>query len=248
MSATPATEPNTAAVGLTVFAAIMLMMIGAFQAIQGLVALFNDTFYVVGEEYIFTFDLTTWGWIHLILGTVVAVAGFFLLQGQVWARTVAVIVAGQLRLVAVLPGVEHRDHHPERVRDLGADRPRPGRHPRLSPRYGERPGRSAQRRSSAHYRPVCTGRPTIHITAEPRPPVSADQRHDVPSPPRPSQRIWLKWSHELRSWVTVPVPPTDRRGQRVRRAVITCRAISPRGSPWPSDDVAAESVPLLLVP
>jgi hypothetical protein len=93
MNATPATEPNKAAVGLTVFAAIMLMMIGAFQAIQGLVALFNDTFYVVGEEYIFTFDLTTWGWIHLILGTVAAFAGFFLFQGQVWARTVAVIVA-----------------------------------------------------------------------------------------------------------------------------------------------------------
>lgn len=93
MNATPATEPSTAAVGLTLFAAIMLMMIGAFQAIQGLVALFNDTFYVVGQEYVFKFDLTTWGWIHLILGTVAAVAGYFLLSGKVWARTVAVIIA-----------------------------------------------------------------------------------------------------------------------------------------------------------
>jgi hypothetical protein len=93
MNAKPSTEPSTAAVGLTLFAAIMLMMIGAFQAIQGLVALFNDTFYVVGQEYIFKFDLTTWGWIHLILGTVAAVAGYFLLSGKVWARTVAVIIA-----------------------------------------------------------------------------------------------------------------------------------------------------------
>jgi hypothetical protein len=79
---------------LTVFAAVMLMMIGAFQAIQGLIALANDTFYVVGQEYIFQFDVTRWGWIHLILGVVVAVAGYFVLQAKGWARTVGVIVAG----------------------------------------------------------------------------------------------------------------------------------------------------------
>jgi len=85
--------PSGAAAGLTVFAAVMLMMIGAFQAIQGIIALANDTFYVVGQEYIFQFDLTTWGWIHLLLGILVAVAGYFVLQGAVWARTVGVIVA-----------------------------------------------------------------------------------------------------------------------------------------------------------
>ena len=47
-----------------------------------------------GEEYIFKFDLTTWGWIHLIAGTIVALAGIALFQGAVWARTVAVILAG----------------------------------------------------------------------------------------------------------------------------------------------------------
>ena len=58
MNAQPATEPSRTAVGVTVFAAVMLIMIGAFQAIQGLVALVNDTFYVAGEEYIFTLDLS----------------------------------------------------------------------------------------------------------------------------------------------------------------------------------------------
>ena len=81
------------AVGFTVFAAIMMVTIGIFHAIQGIVALFNDEFYVVGQEWVFKFDVTTWGWIHLILGIVVAVAGYFLLQGAVWARTVAVLVA-----------------------------------------------------------------------------------------------------------------------------------------------------------
>ena len=93
MNAQPATEPSRTAVGVTVFAAVMLIMIGAFQAIQGLVALVNDTFYVAGEKYIFTLDLTSWGWIHLLLGAVIAVAGYFVLQGKVWARTVGVIVA-----------------------------------------------------------------------------------------------------------------------------------------------------------
>jgi hypothetical protein len=81
-----------AAVGLTVFAATMMIMIGSLQALQGLVALFNDTFYVVGHKWVFEFDVTAWGWIHLILGIVVAVAGFYLFQGAVWARTVGVIV------------------------------------------------------------------------------------------------------------------------------------------------------------
>jgi hypothetical protein len=85
--------PSEAAAGLSVFAAVAMMMIGSFQAIQGIVALANDTFYVVGQEYIFQFDVTTWGWIHLLLGILVAAAGYFVLKGAVWARTVGVIVA-----------------------------------------------------------------------------------------------------------------------------------------------------------
>lgn len=81
------------AVGLTLFAAVMMIMVGAFQALQGLVALFNDTLFVAGEQWLFKFDITTWGWIHLVVGAGVAVAGFFVLQGAVWARTVGVAVA-----------------------------------------------------------------------------------------------------------------------------------------------------------
>ena len=86
-------QRSGAAIGMTIFAATMMIMIGIFQAIQGLIALFNDTFYVVGQKWVFEFDVTAWGWIHLILGIVVAVAGFFLLQGAVWARTIGVILA-----------------------------------------------------------------------------------------------------------------------------------------------------------
>jgi hypothetical protein len=82
-----------AAVGLTVTAAVFMILIGTFQAIEGIVALVNDSFYVVGSEYVFEFDVTTWGWIHLILGLIAVFAGIALFQGAVWARTVAVLMA-----------------------------------------------------------------------------------------------------------------------------------------------------------
>ena len=86
-------EPNSWAVGWTGFASIMMMLGGAWWIMAGIVALANDTFYVVGNEYIFQFDVTTWGWIHLVLGVVILVAAFGLLSGEVWARTVGVIIA-----------------------------------------------------------------------------------------------------------------------------------------------------------
>jgi len=83
-----------AAVGLTMFASVMLLIIGIFQALAGLGAIFNDDKFVVTEDYVINLDVTGWGWIHLILGVVIFLAGLGLLQGQVWARTVAVLVAG----------------------------------------------------------------------------------------------------------------------------------------------------------
>jgi hypothetical protein len=81
------------AIGWTVFAAFMMIMIGAWHAIAGLVALFNDEFFVVGREYVFQFDATSWGWIHLLLGVLILISGFGLFSGAVWARTVGVIMA-----------------------------------------------------------------------------------------------------------------------------------------------------------
>ena len=75
------------------FAGLMMIMIGVFHAIQGLAAIIDDGFYVLGQEYVFKFDPTTWGWIHLLGGIVVLFAGFGVFSGAVWARTVGVIVA-----------------------------------------------------------------------------------------------------------------------------------------------------------
>jgi len=90
----PGYSRNNTAVGFTVFAGAMMIMLGLFEAFQGLVALFNDNFYVAGRKWVFEFDITAWGWIHLIVGLVVAVAGYFVFRGAVWARAVGVAFAG----------------------------------------------------------------------------------------------------------------------------------------------------------
>ena len=100
---------------------------------------FNDTFYVVGQEYVFQFDVTTWGWMHLLLGILVAFAGFFIFRGAIWARTIGVIVAALSVIVnfAWLPyyPVWSLDHHrARRVRHLGPHRARAG-HRRVTPRH-----------------------------------------------------------------------------------------------------------------
>jgi hypothetical protein len=90
---TTAKQPSGWAIGWTAFAAITMIMAGIWWAISGLVALLNDEFYVVTQRWIFEFDISTWGWVHLIIGIIVGLAGFFLFRGAVWARTAGVIIA-----------------------------------------------------------------------------------------------------------------------------------------------------------
>lgn len=82
------------AMGYATFAGVILVIAGVFQTIAGLVGIFEDEFYVVGDEWIFEFDATTWGWIHLLVGLVLVASGIGIFSGNVLARTVGVVVAG----------------------------------------------------------------------------------------------------------------------------------------------------------
>jgi hypothetical protein len=106
----PATgrEVSGWAVGWIIFASCMMIMIGVFHAIAGLVAIVDDEFYVVGREYVFQFDTTTWGWIHLLLGIAILVAGMFLFTGSVLARTVGVIMA----IISAIAGFAWLPYYP----------------------------------------------------------------------------------------------------------------------------------------
>jgi hypothetical protein len=93
-SARRASEGTSAwATGFALFAALMMIMVGCFQAFVGLIAIFENEFYLATRNYLFQFDATTWGWSHLIVAVVVGLAGLGLLAGQTWARVVGIILA-----------------------------------------------------------------------------------------------------------------------------------------------------------
>ena len=92
----PSTSPAETSgwvVGFTVFAAVMMIMVGVWQALAGLIAIFENEVYLPTRNYLFEFDISAWGWIHLVLGLVVAFAGWGLLSGQTWARVVGITLA-----------------------------------------------------------------------------------------------------------------------------------------------------------
>ncbi|MBH2007254.1 hypothetical protein I8H83_01465 [Candidatus Saccharibacteria bacterium] len=86
---------NTSAsgwVGWVYFAACLLLLAGAFQLFAGFTALLNDTFYAIKDTTLIVFDITTWGWIHLVLGIFLLCTGVALFNGSNWARVVAVLL------------------------------------------------------------------------------------------------------------------------------------------------------------
>jgi hypothetical protein len=80
-------------VGGITFAGTMLVLIGFFQAINGLAAIFGDEFFVVAANYTFDVDVTAWGWIHLLIGILLIGTGFGIYAGRAWAGVVGIMVA-----------------------------------------------------------------------------------------------------------------------------------------------------------
>jgi hypothetical protein len=82
------------------FAGIMMILLGVFQIVEGLVALFRPDYYLVGSEgLVVTLSLTGWGWIHLLLGIFVLAAGYAVMAGKTWGRVVGIVLAGLSALV-----------------------------------------------------------------------------------------------------------------------------------------------------
>ena len=102
MTSTPSTrsadrsraQARTGWVGWLLFAGVMLILVGAFQVIDGLIALFNDELYVVRPSgLVVNVDFTVWGWVHLLLGILLLAAGYAVFSGRVWGRTIGVLAA-----------------------------------------------------------------------------------------------------------------------------------------------------------
>jgi hypothetical protein len=94
------TDPVTGWVGWIIFAAVFMIVIGAMNAIQGLAALFRDeSYWVTLQGNVVTFDVTAWGWIHLIFGILLVLVGVLLMQGSTFARVIGIALVS-LNLIA----------------------------------------------------------------------------------------------------------------------------------------------------
>jgi hypothetical protein len=86
-------ERSRAAVGFSTFAGVLMITIGIWHAIVGFAGILENEFYAATPNYVLELDATAWGWTHLIAGAIVALAGFGIFSGAVWARTVGVVMA-----------------------------------------------------------------------------------------------------------------------------------------------------------
>jgi hypothetical protein len=85
------------------FAAGMLLLLGVFQVMEGVVALAKDDFYLTGRNGMpITVDLTTWGWIHLVLGLLMVGAAIGVVGGKMWGRVIGIALAAVAALANVL--------------------------------------------------------------------------------------------------------------------------------------------------
>lgn len=81
-------------VGWVYFGGAMMVLLGTFNIIEGLVALFNDEYYVRTQQGLLVFDITGWGWVHLIIGLLAVAVGIGVFTGAMWARVCGVILCG----------------------------------------------------------------------------------------------------------------------------------------------------------
>ncbi|MGH3210019.1 MAG: DUF7144 family membrane protein [Trebonia sp.] len=86
-------EPRGAVIGLTMLAAVFMMVTGVIGFFEGLAAIIRGSFFVTLPNYAFSLSAVGWGWVHLILGALIFVAGGALLADQTWARITGVVLA-----------------------------------------------------------------------------------------------------------------------------------------------------------
>lgn len=93
MSNDPSAASRAWAEGIGIFAGAALLTVGLFQLVEGITAIAKDEVFVRTGDYVFRLDLTTWGWIHLVVGLVAAVVGGAILAAQRWAMASGIVIA-----------------------------------------------------------------------------------------------------------------------------------------------------------
>jgi hypothetical protein len=97
MSTNPSEEAPgrvTVWVSLVVLAGALLVLSGVFTLVQAFYALFGDAVFVQSDGQPMLLDITTWGWVHLVLGALQLAVGLAVFRGSTWARVTAAVVVG----------------------------------------------------------------------------------------------------------------------------------------------------------
>ncbi|MEV4334502.1 hypothetical protein AB0K02_28915 [Streptomyces sp. NPDC049597] len=90
----PAPDPAEGWVtGGVVFAGVLMLCGGILAVLQGIAGIFEDDWYLTVGDYAYRVSLTGWGWIHLIVGVLVAATGAGVLKGAEWARVTGILLA-----------------------------------------------------------------------------------------------------------------------------------------------------------
>jgi hypothetical protein len=85
--------------GGAVFAGVLMVVYGFLGLLQGIAGLAADDVYYEVRNYTFEFNLTAWGWIHLILGVVLIAVGWGILSRQTWAKVLGIALAAFMVVV-----------------------------------------------------------------------------------------------------------------------------------------------------
>lgn len=78
----------------SIAAAVLLLAAAVLSLLAGVSAVAADELFVEGPDYIWQFSVTTWGWIHIVLGALLVITAIALMTGATWARITAVFMAG----------------------------------------------------------------------------------------------------------------------------------------------------------
>jgi hypothetical protein len=95
----PGGPSATFATGFAMFAGVLMILAGLWSVLAGIAAILNDDVFVTTPAYVYSFDITGWGWIHLVLGVLVALAGIGVVQGATWGVVVGIVLASLSALV-----------------------------------------------------------------------------------------------------------------------------------------------------
>jgi hypothetical protein len=88
--------------GSALFAGAMMVVAGIWHGLIGFAGLVHDTLFFNADGYLYTVDLTVWGWAHLFMGAALAAVGVAVRRGQPWARAAGIVMVGLSLLINFL--------------------------------------------------------------------------------------------------------------------------------------------------